>query len=146
MDCWHILLGRSWQYDNGVTYKSRDNVVLYRWGDRKIAMAGVSSFEESIDKKRNNYDSIMPSISSRVKQPSVPEIALEKTPEKEEVLPNKVKEEVVPVVTEPQQQIFSETKFVESDLEVASEEAKGESVEEIFKLRNHCPKKVYHLF
>ncbi|KAJ9547051.1 LOW QUALITY PROTEIN: hypothetical protein OSB04_019594 [Centaurea solstitialis] len=33
MDTCHILLGRPWQYDNNVTHKRRDNVMLFRWGD-----------------------------------------------------------------------------------------------------------------
>ncbi|KAJ9544713.1 hypothetical protein OSB04_024420 [Centaurea solstitialis] len=51
MDVCHILLGGSWQHDNGVTYISRDNVVLFRWGDRKIAMRGLNSFDERPHKK-----------------------------------------------------------------------------------------------
>ncbi|KAI3701642.1 hypothetical protein L6452_26873 [Arctium lappa] len=43
MDPCHILLGRPWQFHNDVTYKGRDNVMLFRWGDQKIAMAPVSS-------------------------------------------------------------------------------------------------------
>jgi len=69
MDACHILLGQSWQYDNGVTYKARDNVMIFRWGDQIIAMAGVSSSEGSIDKKRNNYHRIVSSVSSLVQQP-----------------------------------------------------------------------------
>ena len=28
MDVCHILLGRSWQFDNDITYRGRDNVML----------------------------------------------------------------------------------------------------------------------
>ena len=94
-------------------------------------MRGVISFEESIDKKRNNYDRAVPSVSSKVKQPSVPETVTEKTPDKEEVLPDKVEEEVLPIVTETQQEAFTETKVFEPDLKLATGEAKGESIEEI---------------
>ncbi|KAJ9550523.1 hypothetical protein OSB04_014568 [Centaurea solstitialis] len=54
MDACHILLGRPWQFDNDVTYKGRDNVMLFRWGDKKIAMAPVSSFEKTAVTKSDN--------------------------------------------------------------------------------------------
>ncbi|CAM8983189.1 unnamed protein product [Rhodiola kirilowii] len=44
MDVCHVLLGRPWQYDNGVTYRGRDNVVLFAWEKHKIAIAPISSF------------------------------------------------------------------------------------------------------
>ncbi|KAJ9546389.1 hypothetical protein OSB04_018932 [Centaurea solstitialis] len=35
MDACHILLGRSWQFDHDVTYRGRDNIMFFRWGDKK---------------------------------------------------------------------------------------------------------------
>ncbi|XP_020409695.1 uncharacterized protein LOC109946426 [Prunus persica] len=39
MDACHILLGRPWQFDVDATFKGRDNVILFSWNNRKIAMA-----------------------------------------------------------------------------------------------------------
>ena len=47
------------------------------------------------------------------------------------MLPDKVEEEVLPIVTETQQEAFTETKVFEPDLKLATREAKGEPVEEI---------------
>ena len=55
MDVCHILLGRPWQYDNDVTYKGRDNVMLFRWKDRKIAMGPVAHFNRVPEKKGENF-------------------------------------------------------------------------------------------
>ncbi|KAL9669776.1 hypothetical protein QQ045_007325 [Rhodiola kirilowii] len=44
MDVCHVLLGRPSQYDNDVTYRGRDNVVLFAWEKHKIVMAPVSGF------------------------------------------------------------------------------------------------------
>ncbi|KAI3692336.1 hypothetical protein L6452_32150 [Arctium lappa] len=96
MDVCHILLGQTWQIDNIFTYKRRDNLVLFHWGDRKNVMTPVNSSDESIDKKSNNNNRIMGSVSSLVKQPPIPE----KTSEKEEVLPDNVQDEVVTVEIE----------------------------------------------
>ena len=44
MDVCHILLGRPWQFDNDITYRGRDNVMMFTWGTRKIAMAPILHF------------------------------------------------------------------------------------------------------
>ncbi|KAL9684526.1 hypothetical protein QQ045_021967 [Rhodiola kirilowii] len=36
MDVCHVLLGRPWQYDNDVTYRGRDNVVLFAWENIRL--------------------------------------------------------------------------------------------------------------
>ncbi|KAJ9557359.1 hypothetical protein OSB04_011973 [Centaurea solstitialis] len=54
MNSCHILLGRPWQYDNDVTYKGRDNTMLFRWGEHKIAMTPVLHFERDTKKKEKN--------------------------------------------------------------------------------------------
>ncbi|KAJ9567936.1 hypothetical protein OSB04_003902 [Centaurea solstitialis] len=54
MNSCHILLGRPWQYDNDVTYKGRDNTMLFRWGEHKIAMTPVLHFERDTKKKERN--------------------------------------------------------------------------------------------
>ncbi|KAJ9541909.1 hypothetical protein OSB04_028415 [Centaurea solstitialis] len=51
MDACHILLGRTWQFDNYVTYKSRDNIILFRYGERKNSMRGVNSFTQKPPEK-----------------------------------------------------------------------------------------------
>ncbi|XP_062019416.1 uncharacterized protein LOC133735997 [Rosa rugosa] len=55
MDACHILFGRPWQYDVDVTYKGRDNVMMFMWNSHKIAMAHVSQFERSGVKKRESF-------------------------------------------------------------------------------------------
>ncbi|KAJ9542223.1 hypothetical protein OSB04_028729 [Centaurea solstitialis] len=51
MDVCHIMLGRSWQFDNYVTYKSQDNIVIFRCGDRKITMRGINGFAQKPPEK-----------------------------------------------------------------------------------------------
>ncbi|GAU47032.1 hypothetical protein TSUD_239890 [Trifolium subterraneum] len=46
MDVCHILLGRPWQFDNDITYRGRDNVMLFTRGTHKIAMAPVLQFDK----------------------------------------------------------------------------------------------------
>ncbi|PRQ41954.1 putative nucleotidyltransferase, Ribonuclease H [Rosa chinensis] len=55
MDACHILFGRPWQYDVDVTYKGRDNVMLFMWNNHKIAMAPVCQFEKSGVKKGESF-------------------------------------------------------------------------------------------
>ena len=55
MDACHILLGRPWQYDNDVTYRGRDNIMIFRWGERKIAMGPVAHFDRVLKKKYENF-------------------------------------------------------------------------------------------
>ncbi|KAK0578929.1 hypothetical protein LWI29_018514 [Acer saccharum] len=38
MDAGHVLLGRPWQFDVDITYRGRDNVCVFNWNGRKIAM------------------------------------------------------------------------------------------------------------
>ena len=38
MDASHVLLGRPWQFDVDVTYRGRENVYVFNWEGRKIAM------------------------------------------------------------------------------------------------------------
>ncbi|KAK0587873.1 hypothetical protein LWI29_030273 [Acer saccharum] len=38
MDPGHVLLGRPWQFDVDITYRGRDNVCVFNWNGRKIAM------------------------------------------------------------------------------------------------------------
>ncbi|KAJ9542366.1 hypothetical protein OSB04_028872 [Centaurea solstitialis] len=54
MNTCHVLLGRPWQYDNDVTYKGRDNVMIFHWGEHKIAMTPISRFEKNTKKKKDN--------------------------------------------------------------------------------------------
>ncbi|XP_024190208.1 uncharacterized protein LOC112194195 [Rosa chinensis] len=55
MDACHILFGRPWKYDMDVTYKGRDNVMLFMWNNHKIAMAPVCQFEKSGVKKGESF-------------------------------------------------------------------------------------------
>lgn len=55
MDARHVLLGRPWQYDNDVTRKGKDNVMLFRWGNHKISMTPVSHFEKNTEKKSESF-------------------------------------------------------------------------------------------
>lgn len=40
----HVLLGRPWQFDVDATHKGRDNVFIFEWGSRKIALAPVDQY------------------------------------------------------------------------------------------------------
>ncbi|KAL9677896.1 hypothetical protein QQ045_015733 [Rhodiola kirilowii] len=53
MDIFHVLFGRPWQYDHDVTYRGRDNVMMFTWGKHKIAMAPISSFDRQPSKPSN---------------------------------------------------------------------------------------------
>ncbi|XP_020887735.1 uncharacterized protein LOC110230088 [Arabidopsis lyrata subsp. lyrata] len=55
IDVCHILLGRPWQYDNDVTYRGRDNVLMFTWGVHKIAMAPVLHFHKDSVKKKCSF-------------------------------------------------------------------------------------------
>lgn len=55
MDVCHILLGRPWQFDNDVTYRGRDNVMLFTWGTHKIAMAPVLHFDNNTGGRKTNF-------------------------------------------------------------------------------------------
>nr|GEW57312.1 putative nucleotidyltransferase, ribonuclease H [Tanacetum cinerariifolium] len=55
MDACHVLLGRPWKYDNDITYRGKDNVMLFKWHDHKIAMAPVLQFEKNTKQKGGNF-------------------------------------------------------------------------------------------
>jgi len=75
---------------------------------------------------------VMESYLLQARQRPIPEKVLEK----EEELPENLKEEVVPVETEAQQQIITEKKFSETDLVPVNEEAEREVDENIPALPN----------
>ncbi|KAG2672808.1 hypothetical protein I3760_13G059700, partial [Carya illinoinensis] len=41
MGACHILLGRSWQFDVGATYKGQDNIYSFWWRDQKIVLMPI---------------------------------------------------------------------------------------------------------
>ncbi|CAL9020607.1 unnamed protein product [Prunus brigantina] len=51
MDACHILVGRPWQFDVDATFKGRDNVILFSWNNRKIAMATTQPPKQSVEPK-----------------------------------------------------------------------------------------------
>ncbi|KAL9683693.1 hypothetical protein QQ045_015521 [Rhodiola kirilowii] len=53
MDVCHVLLGRPWQYDLDVTYRGRDNVIMFTWEKHKIALTPISSFNRQPSKQTN---------------------------------------------------------------------------------------------
>ncbi|KAL9666494.1 hypothetical protein QQ045_000828 [Rhodiola kirilowii] len=53
MDVCHVFLGHPWQYDNNVTYRGRDNVMMFTWERHKIAMTPISSFDRLPSKQSN---------------------------------------------------------------------------------------------
>ncbi|KAL9685407.1 hypothetical protein QQ045_022857 [Rhodiola kirilowii] len=53
MDVCHVLLGRPWQYDNDVTYRGWDNVMMFTWGKHKIVLSFISSFDRQPSKQSN---------------------------------------------------------------------------------------------
>ncbi|KAH7565861.1 hypothetical protein JRO89_XS08G0027600 [Xanthoceras sorbifolium] len=42
----HILLGRPWQYDVDITYRGRNNICKFHWGDHKIAILPSTGYKE----------------------------------------------------------------------------------------------------
>src|ERR1044072_1776450 len=55
MDVCHVLLGRPWQYDHDVTYRGKANVLMFNWGEHKIAMAAVLQYEKSPTVKKSSF-------------------------------------------------------------------------------------------
>ena len=55
MDVCHILLGRPWQFDNDITYRGRDNVMMFTWGTHKIAMAPILHFDQNPKDKKSSF-------------------------------------------------------------------------------------------
>ena len=59
MNTCHVLLGRPWQYDNDVMYKGRDNIMIFRWGEHKIAITPVSVSRKTQRRKREIVRSLL---------------------------------------------------------------------------------------
>ncbi|XP_057250722.1 uncharacterized protein LOC130591424 [Beta vulgaris subsp. vulgaris] len=55
MDVCHIVLGRPWQFDNDITYRGRDNVMMFTWGSHNIAMAPVLNFDDKAVGKKTSF-------------------------------------------------------------------------------------------
>jgi len=51
MDKCHILLRRLWQHDVGATYKGRDNIYVFTWKGKRVAMKPIPLPPESTKKK-----------------------------------------------------------------------------------------------
>ena len=51
----HLLYCHPWLFDNDVTYKGCDNVMLFMWDNHKIAMAHVLDFNSSAIKKSSSF-------------------------------------------------------------------------------------------
>lgn len=51
----HILLGRTWQFYNDITYRERDNVMMFTWGTHKISMAPVLHFDKTSGGKKSSF-------------------------------------------------------------------------------------------
>ncbi|KAK1356685.1 hypothetical protein POM88_049941 [Heracleum sosnowskyi] len=47
--------GHRSNFDTDVMYKGRDNVMLFKWGNHKIAMAPVLDFNDSAGQKKSNF-------------------------------------------------------------------------------------------
>ncbi|XP_056697624.1 uncharacterized protein [Spinacia oleracea] len=53
-----VFLGHisfTWKFDNDVTYRGRDNVMMFAWGTHKIAMAPVLHFVKSPGGKKSSF-------------------------------------------------------------------------------------------
>ncbi|CAL2266427.1 unnamed protein product [Prunus armeniaca] len=46
-----LSIGRPWQFDVDATFKGRDNVILFSWNNRKIAMATTKPSKQSVEPK-----------------------------------------------------------------------------------------------
>ena len=53
-----VLFYHPWLFDNDVTYKGCDNIMLFMWDNQKIAMAHVLDFNSSAIKKRCSFVAI----------------------------------------------------------------------------------------
>ena len=90
---------------------------------------GEETKNKQVKVSRNiNFNLIMELFLLPVKQPPNLKKLPKKVLEKEKMLSDKFQEEVIPVMSEPQQEIFSETKVFEPYFGAATGEAKGESI------------------
>ncbi|KAK0570976.1 hypothetical protein LWI29_009383 [Acer saccharum] len=64
MDAGHVLLGRPWQFDVDITYRGRDNVCVFSWGGRRIAMVPKQGSVGSSTKATVNEQSLVTLITS----------------------------------------------------------------------------------
>ncbi|KAK0603871.1 hypothetical protein LWI29_009599 [Acer saccharum] len=64
MDAGHVLLGRPWQFDVDITYRGRDNVCVFSWGGRRIAMVPKRGSVGSSTKATVNEQSLVTLITS----------------------------------------------------------------------------------
>ncbi|KAK0604146.1 hypothetical protein LWI29_012536 [Acer saccharum] len=64
MDAGHVLLGCPWQFDVDITYKRRDNVCVFSWGGRRIAMVSKRGSVGSSTKATVNEQSLVTLITS----------------------------------------------------------------------------------
>ncbi|XP_074362222.1 uncharacterized protein LOC141702444 [Apium graveolens] len=55
MDICHVLLCHPWKFETDVTYNGHDNVMLFKWGSHKIAMAPILNFDSSVGQKKSNF-------------------------------------------------------------------------------------------
>ncbi|CAL2266040.1 unnamed protein product [Prunus armeniaca] len=46
-----LSIGQPWQFDVDATFKGRDNVILFSWNNRKIAMATTKPSKQSVEPK-----------------------------------------------------------------------------------------------
>ncbi|KAK0574504.1 hypothetical protein LWI29_024662 [Acer saccharum] len=64
MDAGHVLLGRPWQFDVDITYRGRDNVCVFNWGGKRIAMVPKRGLVGSSTKATINEQSLVTLITS----------------------------------------------------------------------------------
>ncbi|KAI5422712.1 hypothetical protein KIW84_045941 [Lathyrus oleraceus] len=44
-----------WQFDNDITYRGRNNVMMFILGTRKIVMAPVLHFDKNLEEKKSSF-------------------------------------------------------------------------------------------
>lgn len=55
MDICHILLGMPWQFNINITYRGRDNMMMFTWSTHKIIMAYVLQFDKNPGGKSSSF-------------------------------------------------------------------------------------------
>lgn len=55
MDVFHILLDRPLKFDNNITYRGRDNMVMFILGTHKISMTSILHFDKNPGGKKSSF-------------------------------------------------------------------------------------------
>ena len=54
----HILLEKSWQHDVAVTHKGKENVYMFNWKGKRVALRSIPPTSKSTKEKKLKFISI----------------------------------------------------------------------------------------